>query len=460
MRLNIVSPAPIVAAALCVLFGPGAPAAAQMPPARVLVAEVQQRELAAGATFVGTVAASRTSMVGSPVEGRVVELLVEEGDDVKQNDPLARLRTRQLEIQLAAAKAEFSLRSWELAELSESLPEQIKQAQHRVLASQALKDFTASRLKRTKTLYDRKATSEDDLQEVSSAADGAEQKYLEDTSAWKLAVATREEKLAQAQARLVAQQEEVNRLQDEIDEHTIRSPFDGYVTEEHTEIGQWIAKGAAVVEVVELKSVDVEVSVLESYAPRVRLGMPAQVTIGDLPGQPGAGESRSRWWTAPVSAILPKADVRSRTFPIKVRLDNPTGPGGPAFKAGMSASVTLQVGTTAKVLLVPKDALVLGGRVPMVYVATPMPKQPTPQGGPPAGGPPPKGSPPGGPPAGPSPDSVASAVPVELGMAVDGLVEVRGDLKPGQRVVVEGNERLFPGRPLIVVEQQPPATEP
>jgi len=456
LKLNIVSLAPIVAAAvLCVLFGPGAPAAAQMPPAPVVVAEVQQRELAAGATFVGTVTASRTSMVGSPVEGRVVELLVEEGDEVKQNDPLARLRTRQLEIQLAAAKAEFSLRSWELAELAESLPEQIKQAQHRVLASQALKDFTASRLKRTKTLYDRKATSEDDLQEVSSAADGAEQKYLENTSAWKLAVATREEKLAQAQARLVAQQEEVNRLQDEIDEHTIRSPFDGYVTEEHTEIGQWIAKGATVVEVVELKSIDVEVSVLESYAPRLRLGMPAQVTIGDLPGQPTGGESRSRWWTAPVSAILPKADDRSRTFPIKVRLDNPIGPGGPTFKAGMSASVTLQVGTTAKVLLVPKDALVLGGRVPMVYVATPMPKQPAPEGGPPAGGPPP-----GGPPAGPSPDSISSAVPVELGMAVDGLVEVRGDLKPRQRVVVEGNERLFPGRPLIVVEQQPPAFEP
>jgi len=38
-------------------------------------------------------------------------------------------------------------------------------------------------------------------------------------------------------------------------------------------------------------------------------------------------------------------------------------------------------------------------------------------------------------------------VPVQLGIAVDALIQVIADLKEGQKVVVRGNERLFrPGQ--------------
>ncbi len=407
---------------------------AQMPPAQVLVAEVQQRELAAGYTFVGTVTPLRTSTVGSPVDGRVIELMVREGDAVNKGDALAQLRTRQLEIRLAAAKAELELRMQELAELKESLPAEIEQARARMLIAKATRDFTAARLRRTQTLFARKVTSEDDLQEVRSAAQGAEHKYVEDTSAWKLAVATQEEKIGQARARMVSAEEEVHRLEDEITEHTIEAPFDGYVTAEHTEVGQWIAQGAAVVDVIEIGSVDVEVFVLESYVPRLKVGMTARVTIGALPGQS---------WTAPVSAIVPQADIRSRSFPVKVRLENRDGPNGPLFKPGMFARVTLPLGEKGLVLLVPKDALVLGGERPTVYAVAPLPNGPAPGGGPSTG----KTSP------GPLPDGVARMVTVELGTAVDGLIEVRGELSPGERVVVEGNERLFPGQPVSIVDK-------
>ena len=404
---------------------------AQMPPARVLVAEVQQRELAAGYTFVGTVTPLRTSTVGSPVDGRVIELMVREGDAVNKGDVLVQLRTRQLQIRLAAAKAELKLRMQELAELKQSLPAQIEQARARMLIAKATRDFTAARLRRTQTLFARKATSEDELQEVTSAAQGAEHKFAEDTSAWKLAVATQKEKVEQARARMVSAKEEVHRLEDEISEHTIKAPFDGYVTAEHTEVGQWIAQGAAVVDVIEIGSVDVEVSVPERYIPRLKVGMTARVTIGALPGES---------WTAPVTVIVLQGDVRSRSFPVKVRLENREGPSGPLFKPGMFARVTLPVGKKGKVLLVPKDAIVLGGRRPTVYAVAALPPPPAP-----GGGPPPNASR-----EDPAPNGMARMVSVELGAAVEELIEVRGQLAPGERVVIEGNERLFPGCPLVV----------
>ncbi len=406
------------------------------PPARVVVAEVRQAELNTRQTFVGTVMPSRSSTVGSPVEGLVVELMVEEGDHVEKGAPLAQLRDQQLRLQLAAAEAQLQVRRHELAESNISLPEEIEQADARMMSSKALMEFAFRRLQRTRKLVASRTISEDELQERESIAVAAQEKYRETKTAWQQTKAVWPVKIQQAEARLDAQQKEIDRLNDEVAQHKITAPFDGYVTEEHTEVGQWIAKGDPVVEVVELDTVEVEVHVPESCLSQLHVEITATVTIGALPGES---------WQQPVTAIVPKADVRSRSFPVKVRLKNRPGPGGVLLKPGMFARVTLPVASTPQALLVPKDAVVLGGTKPVVFVMDPTPK------GPPSKNPTPHGS---------LPDGTARKVPVELGEAVDDLIEVRGPLKPGDLVVVEGNERLSPGQPLIVVRPPPAAKAP
>jgi len=320
---------------------------AQMPAAPVVVATVRHLELAGGQTFVGTVVPLRTSTVGSTVEERVTEMLVNEGDRVKQGQPLARLRTRPLEIELASANAELVLRKQELAELENgSRPEEIEQAHARMLAAVALKEYTQSQLKRAETLFERHATSEDDLQDKISAAEAAKQEHQENKAAWELAVAgPRQEQIEQARARVAIAEQETHRLEDDILEHTIVAPFDGYVTKEHTEVGQWIAKGSPVVEVVEVGQVDVLVPVPEGCISRLQPGDTARVQIGALPDTA---------WTGPVALVVPQADVRSRSFPVKVRLSNRPGPGGVVLKPGMFARVTLPVAATQKPSWFPK----------------------------------------------------------------------------------------------------------
>jgi len=435
-----------MAIAAWLAFGPLAaaqPGGGQMPPSRVRVGPVVQRELSVGRTFVGSIEAVQTSTVGGMFEGRVEQLLVDEGQRVEKGAEIARLRDIQVKLRLAVAEKQAELSEQALSELLVVLPEEIEQARAKAVSAEALRKFAEARLQRARVLAKSNSISEEELQERESAAAAAAEKVAETRAAWRAAAESREEREAKARLELLVQQEEVKRLKDELAEHTIVAPFTGHVTRKHTEVGQWLAKGGPVVEMVNIDQVDVEVPVPERYFARLRPGMLARVTVDAIPG-----------WSKeePISVVVPQADERSRTFRVKVRLTNEPGDDGvPPLGPGMFAQIALPVGEQDQVMLVPKDAVVPGGEVPVVYAVDPMP--PSPAGGerskkpsgPPAG-------PPGAPPMDP-PDAKARWVPVELGAAVDGLIEVRSPLlKPDDRVVVEGNERLFPGAPLIVMD--------
>jgi len=129
-----------------------------------------------------------------------------------------------------------------------------------------------------------------------------------------------------------------------------------------------------------------------------------------------------------VERVVPQADLLSRSFPVKVTLENRVVDGQPVLRGGLLARAWLPVGKTGLVVVVPKDALVLGAGPPFVYAVET---------------------------TAPGAGSVR-AVPVTLGAAVGGAVEVRGDIAAGQLVVVRGNERLRPG--MAVSFAPPPAT--
>jgi len=384
--------------------------AQEMPPAPVVVVEAVEREVAAKRSFVGTVEAVRHAVVESEVEGLVTEFLAEEGLRVEAGAPLAKLRPRLAEIALDAAKAELKLRQQELLEQKNgSRPEELAQARARLASAQAANELRQWRAGRAQQLFQTNVISEDELKEAQMTARLAEELLAEVKEGLRLAEAgPREERIAQAEARVEAQQAEVARLEDDLARHTIRAPFAGYIVAEHTEIGEWLGKGAPVAEIVELDEVDVVAQVVEDYIAGVTMGMPAAVTIGSVPG---------RNFDGAVSAIVPRADMQARTFPVKVRVKNAEGP---LLKAGMFATVHLPVGGTEKAVLVPKDALVLGGPSPMVFVVA---------------------------------DGKAMPVPVETGLAIDDLIQVKGGVLGGQKVVVRGNERLRPGQPVKIEER-------
>ena len=134
-------------------------------------------------------------------------------------------------------------------------------------------------------------------------------------------------------------------------------------------------------------------------------------------------------WIGRVARIVPQADLLSRSFPVQIALANIVVDGAPVLRGGMLARAWLPVGRAASVKVVPKDALVLGGPTPVIFVVDGATAATSPVAG------------------------TVRAVPVELGAAVGGNVEVRSDIEPGRLVVVRGNERLRPG--MAVAFEQP-----
>ena len=85
----------------------------------------------------------------------------------------------------------------------------------------------------------------------------------------------------------------------------------------------------------------------------------------------------------------------------------------------MLARVELPVGQAKKMLMAPKDAVVLNANKRTVFVVDPDSK-------------------------------VVSEVAVELGVSNGDLIEVSGALKAGQQVVIRGNERLRSGQSVSI----------
>lgn len=406
-------------------------------PVTVIVAPIVQREVSAGQTFVGAVVPPRRSIIGSAVDGRVSELYVDAGDPIgppqsdqegiERGQPIAQLLTDTISIEIAAARAEMLLRQHELAELEAgSRPEEISEAKARLGAAQALKDFTKARFDRTKALFEQSNTASlDELEQALSAFVAADQNQVAAKATADLAITgPRVEQIEQARARVAAATENVNQLESQKAKYTLRAPFEGYVVAKHTEIGAWVSRGDPVAEVIELDPIEIDVMVPEAFIAHVRIGAAVQIYADAIPKQA---------FTGTVARIIPDAERRSRTFPVKVRLANPKTEDGHILKSGMLARVTLAVGPPVQALLVPKDSLVLGGSQPslMVVAIDPETKQET-----------------------------VRSVPVQLGVTDGSLIQVTGNLSPTDKVVVIGNERVRPGQPIaaVMAEAHPVST--
>ena len=168
---------------------------------RVAVSAVVEREVTTGQRAVGTLNPVKVSVIGSAVDGRVIEFLVNRGQFVKQGAPLAELRTDTLKIERAAARAELDLRTQELQEMKAgSLPQEKLQAESRMKAAAASSDFQKSKYERTLALHKRgQAATKADLDQALALSIQAEQALVEVTATYDLVKAgPRIEKIKQA----------------------------------------------------------------------------------------------------------------------------------------------------------------------------------------------------------------------------------------------------------------------
>ena len=201
------------------------------------------------------------------------------------------------------------------------------------------------------------------------------------------------------EARLENLAAEVAVIDHEITRYVIRAPFTGVVLKKYAEVGQWMKLGDPVVDLMSTEQMEVTVQVPEARYVSLRVGSPAKVVFPSLSGR----ELRGR-----VSAIIPVADAESRSFPVKITIQ-----GGERIAAGMTAEVYFGDSATAAATIVPKDAVVVQGERKFLFVFEKA--------------------------------GTVAMRSVRIGNGDGEWVQVDG-VRPGENVIVRGNERLKPGQ--------------
>lgn len=221
-------------------------------------------------------------------------------------------------------------------------------------------------------------------------------------------------------ARVLALEAALHRAEETRKRVEVMAPFNGTVTKKLTELGQWLDPGSGVVEIVSRGEIDAVIDVPEQHISTLKKGTPIQVTIEPL-NQTIDGE---------VVAINRDGSNAARTFPVKVRFDDRDG----LFMVGMSVTATVPVRNEANYLVVPRDAVQYTDNGAQVWMSLVMP--------------------------GSAPGSMPQGMPMDVDVLFgDGEVfavrpkpKVQGmNLTPGMDVVIEGAERLWPTRPLLVM---------
>ena len=136
---------------------------------------------------------------------------------------------------------------------------------------------------------------------------------------------------------------------------TIKSPVSGIITAKNIVEGSYLTPEEAPYEITDYSSVWVIADAYQSDVARVKLGAAATISLESLPDQTFKGK---------VTYIDPALDPESRTFKIRINVDNSGG----TLKPDMFTEVTL-IGEQRQSLTIPADAVIPSGRGSMVFVA-------------------------------------------------------------------------------------------
>ena len=324
------------------------------PPSPVQVAIVKTKTVSNQISLIGTTDAISESTVASEISGLVEYFPIKEGDYVKKGDVLVNLKETEPRLRLKGAVA----------------------AKKRIQANLGNAEKELKRVSK--------------LKETNSIA---EKQY--DTAFYTHIALSQE---------LLQKESEIDLLKYEIKQQKVLAPFSGFVAKEHTQIGEWINKGGPVVTLLGLDKVQITVDVPERYSVLLAPQGNVNVSIKSVSNNSISGK---------IYSVLPQANPDSRTFPVRIHIENP----GHKIKSGMEAMVTFNLATEIKALLVPKDAVVTAGNNRLVFMVN---------------------------------DGKAISIPVNIIGYYDGDVAVEGNLKPDDQVVIRGNERLRPGQAVVI----------
>ncbi len=339
-----------------------------LKPKDVSVAEVGKHDFDRSVRFTGTLQPENHAGLRALVEGTIDKFPVEIGDRVEKGQLLFEVRLVDYELRVRQARS--AIRVAEATERTSQV---------------SVEDAKREKL-RMENLYKEGSATEQMQDRARTEYDRA------------LAL------LEQAKATVVQARVGLDTARQALDDCTVEAPYSGFVTGKFIEQGEYVRRGEVIVEIMDLSSLEAEVALPERYFESVAPGAPVPIEVGSVAMQV-EGE---------VVAVNPKIDPQTRTFLIKVRVDNQEG----RLKAGLFCSGLLSLPAVQGGIAAPAAAVLNDEGRSYVWVVK-------------AG-------------------TVKKRV-IQIGANTEGFVEVTDGLEMGEKVVVEGSGGLMDNTPINVI---------
>jgi len=216
----------------------------------------------------------------------------------------------------------------------------------------------------------------------------------------------KEGQVAERKAQYLEFKAALEQAQIDIQNTSIRAPYDAVIIEKHVEVGSYVNVGAKVVTLSNDNSVEVEVDIPNYRLLNLQIGTRARIITDS-----------DKAYGATVRAIIPNENTRTRTRPIRLKPN--FGEEISNFADNQSVTVELPLTSGNKVLTVNKDAVLRRANGNIVFIVT---------------------------------GNNAKMKSVKLGRGIGNKYQVVDGLKAGDMVVVRGNERLGVGGRVKIVK--------
>lgn len=310
----------------------------------------------------GTIGSEEEANISTKIPGRVVAVYADAGMYVKANQVLAVIDETQLKIQKAQIQNQILIARTNL----ETIKIQIDDARRDV--------------NRMEELYKEGAISKKQLE------------------GYQLKLDTLNKNFEAAQKNLKVVEDNLQLINTQIDDCTIKAPFDGIIGNKWVEIGEIVNPGQILMTIYNTGKLNAQMKVPEVYIPQIKKGQSAEIkldAIGD------------RNLTGKITKISGSPDPKTRMFTVYVSI-----PGLPNnVKPGMFATGRITTKTQKNIFLIPGEALIQEGDENFVYIVD---------------------------------NNIAKKVKVVTGQQINGNIEIVSGLSKGDKVVTTGKENLSP----------------
>jgi HlyD family secretion protein len=315
--------------------------------------------------------------IGANAQGRIVDLLVKEGDHVRKNQVVARIEHIQAQADVAAQKAGVASAQADSAAAEEG----ILAADQSIITAQATLERYKSEQKRAKLLLDNaeqmmkyNLIAKQDLDQRRADLESANASVRENEARltqMKVQRAQTAAQLGSYQRRVSQAEAGLARIEDVLAKYDALAPLDGVVTDLPVRVGETVVPGvqnsaaSTIMTIADMSLITAEVKVDETDIVNVHLSQIANISIDAIPNRTFKGHVieigntailRSTGLAASQSA---NSSQEAKDFKVVVALDSPPD----EIRPGLSCSAKIVTATRPNTLSIPIQALTVRKKI-------------------------------------------------------------------------------------------------